>query len=57
MLIFEPEVAEPELPELLVDGAPAELDRLARGGRSAVRVQLPLDRERSITLIGRQGAT
>jgi hypothetical protein len=58
MLIFEPEVAERELPELLVDGAPAELDRLARSGRrSAVRVQLALDRERSITLIGRRGAT
>jgi hypothetical protein len=52
MLIFEPEVREEDLGEVLVDGAPAELDGKSGSGRTAVRVQLPLDRERSLTLIG-----
>jgi hypothetical protein len=52
MLIFEPEVPEDALDELLVDGEAAELDRTTRPGSTSVRVQLPLDRERSLTLIG-----
>jgi hypothetical protein len=55
MLIFEPEVAGADLVEAWVDGAAAELDRSVRAGRSRVRVQLPLDAPRTLTLGGRGG--
>jgi hypothetical protein len=54
MLVFEPEVPEHDLVEVRVDGSFAELDRTSRGGRSRVRVQLPLDAPRMITLVGRE---
>ena len=52
MLVLEPEVAEAALAMVLVDGVEASLDRFRRGTRSGVRVQLPLDRERTLTLVG-----
>jgi hypothetical protein len=53
MLVFEPEVSQPDGAPLraLIDGAPAELDIEARGGRVRTRVQLPLDAERRVSLV------
>jgi hypothetical protein len=52
MLVFEPEVPEPSIQSALVDGTAADLTRVGGRGRCGVRVQLPLDRERVITLVG-----
>jgi hypothetical protein len=54
MLIFEPDVAEADLIDVRVDGGTAALERSVRAGRSRVRVQLPLDAERTVTLLGRE---
>lgn len=53
MLIFEPEVAAAEVGEVQVDGRPADLDRFRRPGRTGVRVQLPLDGDRTVRLDAR----
>ena len=50
MLILEPEIAG-EVAGVRVDGEPAELDCFRRSGRTGVRVQLPLERERTLTLV------
>jgi hypothetical protein len=54
MLVFEPEVPEREVEKSLVDGGEAGLSHRSARGRSSVRVQLPLDREREIKVIGKR---
>jgi hypothetical protein len=54
MLVFEPEVPEREVEKSLVDGGEAGLSHRSARGRSSVRVQLPLDGEREIKVIGKR---
>jgi hypothetical protein len=54
MLVFEPEVPETDVEKSLVDGGEAGLSHRSARGRASVRVQLPLDREREITVVGRR---
>jgi hypothetical protein len=53
MLILEPALPVGEITRTLVDGRPAEFDAFAWRGRTVVRLQLPLDSERSLTVDGR----
>jgi hypothetical protein len=53
MLILEPALPVAEITRTLVDGHAAEVDAFARGGRMVVRLQMPLDSERSLTVDGR----
>jgi hypothetical protein len=55
MAILEPEVRERVVGEVRVDGVAADLDLFRRGERSGIRVQLPLDRERTVSLVGDEG--
>jgi hypothetical protein len=55
MAILEPEVRERVVGEVRVDGVAADLDLFRRGERSRIRVQLPLDRERTVSLVGDEG--
>ena len=50
MLVFEPILAVATGAPVRVDGRTAELDALAVGKRVQVRIQMPLDRERSVTV-------
>jgi hypothetical protein len=54
MLVFEPEVPEKEVEKSLVDGVEAGLSQRSARGRASVRVQLPLDREREIAVVGKR---
>jgi hypothetical protein len=56
MLVLEPEVPARRLAKVEIDGKEAVLDHFQRGGRVGARVQLPLDRERNVTLVAAQGA-
>jgi len=50
MLIFEPELPVQAIAEVQVDGQPAELDQFRREGRAGTRIQLPIDRERTVVI-------
>lgn len=50
MVVLEPSVPTPRVGAVRVDGAPAPLDVTSRGGRSVVRVQLPLDAPRCLEI-------
>jgi len=52
-LVFEPSVRVPEIGEARVDGETVDLDRIAMGPRVGVRLQLPLDGRREVTLEAR----
>jgi hypothetical protein len=54
MLVFEPELPVTAVGVVLVDGVPAQLDTRSAGGRTALRVQLPLEREREIRAGGKR---
>jgi hypothetical protein len=50
MLVFEPILAVGADVGVRVDGAAAQVDVIPRAGRAQIRVQLPLDREREISI-------
>lgn len=54
MLVFEPDVPEKEVERSFVDGVEAGLSHRSARGRASVRVQLPLDQEREITVVGKR---
>ena len=51
-LVFEPSLAVSSVRGVTVDGAPADLDRFEHAGRTSVRLQLPLDAERIVAVVG-----
>ncbi|MGD2068152.1 MAG: hypothetical protein PVI57_05660 [Gemmatimonadota bacterium] len=53
-LVFEPSVAGP-VESVEVDGATAEVAPERGGGRTRVSLQIPLDQERRVTLVGTDG--
>lgn len=53
-LIFEPLVPAGAIADTLVDGRSVHLEHLHLGERAGVRVQIPLDRERTVTLVEAQ---
>lgn len=50
-VVFEPRTPA-RVARVLVDGEPAEVEIRPAGPRTAVRLQLPIDRERRVTLVG-----
>lgn len=50
MVILEPSVPTPTVGTVRVDGTPAQLEVTPRGGRSVVRIQLPLDAPRCLEI-------
>jgi hypothetical protein len=51
-LVLEPALAVAHIDSVEVDGRPAEVETFHRGSRVGVRLQLPLDAERSLTVDG-----
>jgi hypothetical protein len=51
-IVLEPRLSLTAVRAVLVDGRPAEVDVVPVGARTAVRLQLPLDADRSLTVEG-----
>lgn len=55
-LVFEPTIPAPAVQDTIIDGRSARLEQVRIGARPGVRVQLALDHERTITLVGSDDA-